>query len=68
LSLEFTVDTHSGMVMLNGEPATDLPEAADSQGASIFAALQAQAGLRLVPDRGPVEVLVVDHAERPSEN
>jgi uncharacterized protein (TIGR03435 family) len=68
LSLEFTVDsTHGGMVLLNGEPA-DLPEAADSQGPSIFTALRDQAGLRLAPDRGPVEVLVVDRAERPSEN
>jgi len=54
--------------MLNGEPATDLPEAADSQGPSIFTALQEQTGLRLVPDRGPVEILGVDHEERPSEN
>jgi len=32
---------------------------------NIFAALEQQLGLRLVPSHGPVEVLVIDHAERP---
>jgi uncharacterized protein (TIGR03435 family) len=46
-----------------------LPDAApDSSGQSIFAALQEQLGLRLVSERGPVDVLVVDHIGEPSEN
>jgi len=33
-----------------------------------FAEVQDQLGLQLVPATVPVEVLVIDHAERPSEN
>ena len=35
---------------------------------TIFQAIQKQLGLRLVPAKGPVDVLVIDHIERPSEN
>jgi uncharacterized protein (TIGR03435 family) len=35
---------------------------------SIFTAIQQQLGLRLRSQKTPVEMLVIDHAERPSEN
>lgn len=43
-------------------------QSADSPGPSIFASLREQLGLRLESQKGPVEVLVIDHVEKASEN
>ncbi len=40
----------------------------DSGDPSLFTAFEEQLGLRLEPARGPVETLVIDHVEKPSEN
>jgi uncharacterized protein (TIGR03435 family) len=47
----------------------EIPTAsADAPSAPLFSAIQQQLGLKLEAARGPVEALVVDKAERPSEN
>ncbi|HEV2710114.1 MAG TPA: TIGR03435 family protein [Edaphobacter sp.] len=52
-------------------PASGLSRTApspDAEGASLFTAIVEQLGLKLVPTKGPGQVLVIDHIERPSEN
>ena len=49
-------------------PSAGAPATASDAAPDIFTAIQEQLGLKLEPSKGPVEFLVIDHIERPSEN
>lgn len=59
--LEFTPDPAAA----GGQPPA---AGSDVNAPSLFTALEEQLGLKLQPQRGPVEVLVIDRVERPTEN
>jgi bla regulator protein blaR1 len=65
ISLEWTPDETQALQM---PPEAPKPPPSDAAGPSIFTALQEQLGLKLESQKGPVEVFVIDRAERPSEN
>jgi uncharacterized protein (TIGR03435 family) len=62
LALQWMPDDRSA-AMINGSN-----ENSAAAGPSIFTALQEQLGLKLESTKGPVETLVIDHIEQPSEN
>jgi uncharacterized protein (TIGR03435 family) len=41
---------------------------ADESGATFRKALKDQFGLKLIPEKGPVDILIIDHVEMPSAN
>jgi uncharacterized protein (TIGR03435 family) len=64
IALKWTPDE---MAASAGQQANASPPAADAP-PSIFTALEEQLGLKLESAKGPVDTIVVDHVEKPSEN
>jgi len=64
-----TVTDHTGLTGEYDFKLTWTPDQnADATGPSIFTALQEQLGLKLDSAKGPVEIIVIDSVEKPSEN
>jgi uncharacterized protein (TIGR03435 family) len=64
ISMEWPPDDSQMMQLPPGVP---LPPS-DGTRPSIFTAIQEQLGLKLESQKGPVEILVIERAEKPSEN
>jgi uncharacterized protein (TIGR03435 family) len=66
IKLRWTIDSVQASPGVAGDPA---PLPAESEtGPSLFSAIQEQLGLKLESTKGPVQILVIDHVERPSSN
>ena len=61
MDLQFNPEGLAGLA----PPGLDRPTPINDR-PSIFTALQEQLGLKLDSTRGPVDVLVIDHAEQPN--
>jgi len=68
LDLEWAPDQVPQAPAVISTPDPPVVRRVDSNAPSIFTAVREQLGLRLEPERGEVDVFVIDRAERPAAN
>jgi uncharacterized protein (TIGR03435 family) len=68
VNVEWTPDPEPFASAGDLPPGLPVPPPPTNGGISIFTALQEQLGLKLEPARAPVQVLVIDRAEKPTED
>ncbi|MGA2877372.1 MAG: TIGR03435 family protein [Bryobacteraceae bacterium] len=69
IDLQYTPEQGQFPVLPGGAPPGLPPlPSIDPNGPSLFTALQEQLGLKLESQKAPVEMIVIDRVERPSEN
>jgi uncharacterized protein (TIGR03435 family) len=68
--VKWTPDPNEGAMFKEPQGGRPYPDNAppESSGPSIFTAIQEQLGLKLESTKAPVDILVIDHIERPSED
>jgi bla regulator protein blaR1 len=69
IKLQWTPDAGQSLTPLGGAlpPGVELPPS-DPNGPSLFTAVQEQLGLRLESQKAPVDLIVIDSVEKPTEN
>ena len=67
VNLDWTPDQTTPGLMAPDVPRPPVPSA-DDPGPTIFAAIEEQLGLKLRAAKAPVEVLVIDRAQKPTVN
>jgi uncharacterized protein (TIGR03435 family) len=68
-TLQYSPDQASNPMFMRPEAGQqESAPAPDASGPSLFTAVREQLGLRLMPTTVPVEGIVIDHVEKPSEN
>lgn len=66
--LEWSPDPGQNFGPAGFPPGAAAPPPTDPNGPTLFTALQEQLGLRLESGKGPIEMILIDRIEKPSEN
>jgi uncharacterized protein (TIGR03435 family) len=67
-TLKWAPDMSQSPIVGGAGAGPGAPPPPDTSAPSLFTALEEQLGLRLESQKGPVDIIVIDHVEPPSEN